>query len=34
MIRLMQRSTKKYNQEQVTAMLSAIVRGMTEVKDR
>ena len=34
LIRLMQRSTEKYNQEEVTAMLSAIVRGMTEVKDR
>lgn len=34
LIRLMQRSTEKYNQEEVTAMLSAIVRGMTEVKDK
>lgn len=34
LIRLMQRSTDKYNQEEVTAMLNAIVRGMTEVKDK
>lgn len=34
LIRLMQRSTEKYNQEKVTAMLNAIVRGMNEVKDR
>jgi predicted nucleotidyltransferase len=33
LIRLMQRSTEKYTQEEVTAMLNAIVRGMSEIKD-